>query len=160
MKTNTNETPGDYLRRTLKDKDAMLEVARLATEDQCEAMTQNTIEVEEIAKMIDLYAKFCADNKQGSPELQAEMIMTTIHHQLQKARESCICKDKGVIELLEEQNKEAKSKIASLYLPAHEVSHGEDCIECKEIAAYNAALQDAIKAITVSYHSELDQDNK
>lgn len=56
------------------------------------------------------------------------------------------------------QNKEARQKIASLYLPAHEVSHGKDCIECKEIAAYNAALQDAIQAITVIDHSELDQD--
>jgi hypothetical protein len=107
---------------------------------------------------------FIKDGKDNS-----ELISDWFHHQLQKARhdwlrevekvqENCICKDKGVIELLEEQNKEARQKIASLYLPAHEVNHGKDCIECKEIAAYNAALQDAIQAVTLSYHSELDQD--
>lgn len=52
-----------------------------------QVFTHNTREVEEIAKMIDLYGKFCADPKQGNPALQAEMVMTTIIHQLQKARE-------------------------------------------------------------------------
>lgn len=112
--------------------------------------TRSIATPQDIAKLIDDVAERVETSTLTSDrERQAR--------ELQKVRESCICKDKGVIELLEEQNKEAKSKIASLYLPAHEVSHGKDCIECKEIAAYNAAIQDAIKAITVSYHSELDQ---
>ena len=108
--------------------------------------THDTRKVEEIVK------EFAERNDcimcYGKDQKQMDRLRTTLHHQLQKAREGCICKDNGVIELLEEQNKEARQKIASLYLPAHEVNHGEDCIECKEIAAYNAALQDAIKALT------------
>lgn len=33
---------------------------------------------EDLAKMIDLYGTFCADPSKGNPELQAEMIMTTL----------------------------------------------------------------------------------
>lgn len=117
MKTNTNETPGDYLRRTLKDKDAMLEVARLATEDQRKAMTHNTRNTGAAKGTSGINLKGSTGASGNSPSAygSAERYMTqdtkieevnyevrdydgikwirydhyehALHHQLQKARE-------------------------------------------------------------------------
>ena len=47
-----SEGAGDYLRRTLHDEEAMLEVAKKATEDQREAMSEVEGLVEEFAKIM------------------------------------------------------------------------------------------------------------
>lgn len=78
---------GDNLRRILKDKDAMMEVARLATEDQREAMTNNTREGIEIVKEVDVLL-------QEGKYIEAMDVFLTAYkeqqeyynHQLQKAR--------------------------------------------------------------------------
>lgn len=81
----TSETPGDYLRRTLKDNDAMLEVARLATEDQREAMTHNTREWEEAFD-----ENWRSTSSWNLYPHNSQPLKDFIHYQLQKAREEAL----------------------------------------------------------------------
>ena len=41
---------------------------------------------------------------------------------------------------------EVVKALAKLRLPAHQVEHNKDCIECKETEAYNAAIIDCLEA--------------
>lgn len=113
--------------------------------------------MEDLAKMIDLYGKFCADPKQGDPKLQAEMVMTTIIHQLQKARQDWLREE--ILRLEEAQHDDTCGDCDGTVVNTH-LRNGEDCNSCHGTGMDGSCYthNQALQTIIDRYQAELDQD--